>query len=113
MQKTQRDTPKKDGNAMNNSILFENQKKRQNMPLWMLICVAMFAFWQMGFIYFVGPALTINGKTPLPIDMDNATMLIAVCYIFSILWMIFIPKTVVWTQRIATGVALLSAGGLF
>ncbi len=83
------------------------------MPLWMLICFAMFAFWQMGFIYFVGPALTINGKTPLPIDMDNATMLIAVCYVFSILWMIFIPKAVVWTQRIATGVALLSAGGLF
>lgn len=98
---------------MNNSILFENQKKRQNMPLWMLICFAMFVFWQMGFIYFVGPALTINGKTPLPIDMDNATMLIAVCYVFSILWMIFIPKAVVWTQRIATGVALLSAGSLF
>ncbi len=98
---------------MNNSILFENQKKRLDQPLWMLICFAMFAFWQMGFIYFVGPALTINGKTPLPIDMDNATMLIAVCYVFSILWMIFIPKTVVWTQRIATGVALLSAGGLF
>ncbi len=98
---------------MNNSILYENQKKRLDQPLWMLVCFAMFCFWQMGFIYFVGPSLTIDGKTPLPIDMDNATMLIAVCYVFSILWMIFIPKTVVWTQRIATGVALLSAGGLF
>ncbi len=98
---------------MNNSILLENQKKRLTQPLWMLICFAMFSFWQMGFIYFVGPSLTIDGKTPLPIDMDNATSLIAVCYILSILWMIFIPKTVVWTQRIATGVALLSAGGLF
>ncbi len=83
------------------------------MPLWMLICFAMFVFWQMGFIYFVGPALTINGKTPLPIDMDNATALIAVCYVLSICWMIFLPKTVIWTQRIATGVALISAGGLF
>ncbi len=98
---------------MNNSILYENQKKRLGQPLWMLICFAMFCSWQMGFIYFVGPALTINGKTPLPIDMDNATTLIAVCYVLSILWMILIPKTVVWTQRIATGVALLSAGGLF
>ncbi len=98
---------------MNDLILLENQKKRQNPPLWMLVCFAMFCFWQMGFIYFVGPTLTVNGKTPLPIDMDNATTLIAVCYVFSILWMIFAPKTVVWTQRIVTGVALLSAGGLF
>ncbi len=67
----------------------------------------------MGFIYFVGPSLTVNGKTPLPIDMDNATALIVVCYILSVLWMIFIPKTVVWTQRIATGIAITSALGLF
>ncbi len=98
---------------MNESLLTENLKKRQDKPLWLLVCFAMFAFWQMGFIYFVGPSLTIDGKTPLPIDMDNATILIAVCYVLSILWMIFLPRTVVWTQRIATGVALLSAVGLF
>ncbi len=79
----------------------------------MLICFAMFAFWQMGFIYFVGPSLTVNGKTPLPIDMDNATALIAVCYILSILWMAFLPRTIIWTQRIATGIALVTAAGLF
>lgn len=98
---------------MNESLLTENLKKRQDKPLWLLVCFAMFAFWQMGFIYFVGPSLTIDGKTPLPIDMDNATTLIAVCYVLSILWMIFLPRTVVWAQRIATGVALLSAVGLF
>ncbi len=112
-QKNKEDTPKKDGMDMNNSILLENQKKRLDQPLWMLICFAMFCFWQMGFIYFVGPSLTIDGKTPLPIDMDNATTLIAVCYVLSILWMIFIPKAVVRTQRIATVVAILSAGCLF
>ena len=98
---------------MNRPILSENQKKRLDMPLPMLICFAMFCFWQMGFIYFVGPSLTIDGKTPFPIDMDNATTLIAACYVLSICWMIFLPKTVIWTQRIATGVALLSAVGLF
>lgn len=79
----------------------------------MFICFVIFDFWQMGFIYFVGPSLLIDGKTPLPIDMDNATSLIAVCYVLSILWMLFLPRTVVWTQRIATGVALATAVGLF
>ena len=98
---------------MNHDLLSENEKKRIDQPLWMLICFAMFVFWQMGFIYFVGPSLTIDGKTPLPIDMDNATALIAVCYVLSILWMILLPRSVVWTQRIATGAALASAAALF
>lgn len=98
---------------MKHSILMENQKKRQDKPLWLLICFAMFSFWQMGFIYFVGPSLTIDGKTPLPIDVDNATSLIAVCYLLSILWMIFSPGTVLWVQRIATGIAIVTAVGLF
>lgn len=98
---------------MNNSILFENEKKRLNEPLWMLICFAMFCFWQMGFIYFMGPALTLNGRTPLPIDMDNVTMLIVISYVFSILWMIFIPHLIVKTQRCSTLIALCTAIGLF
>ena len=67
----------------------------------------------MGFIYFVGPSLTIDGKVPLPINMDNATALIAICYVLSIAWMIFLPKLVVWAQRIATSVALATAVCLF
>ena len=98
---------------MTHPILSENQKKRNDQPLWMLVCFAMFCFWQMGFIYFIGPSLTVNGKTPLPIDMDNATSLIAVCYVLSILWMIFLPRAVIWTQRIATAVAIIGAVGLF
>ncbi len=98
---------------MNHLLLADNQKKRLDQPLWMLLCFAMFTFWQMGVIYFVGPSLTIDGKTPLPIDMDNATVLIAVCYILSVLWMIFLPRTVIWTQRVMTATALLTAMGLF
>ena len=62
---------------MNDSFLLANQRKRREYSLKHLCCFAMFAFWQMGFIYFMGPALTINGRTPLPIDMDNLTMLMA------------------------------------
>lgn len=98
---------------MNHPILSENESKKLNQPLWMLVCFAMFVFWQMGFIYFVGPSLVIDNKTPLPIDMNNATALIAVCYVLSILWMIFLPGKVIWTQRIATAAALITAVGLF
>jgi len=98
---------------MTHPILSDNQKKRLEQPWWMLIFFSMFNFWQMGFIYFIGPSLTINGKTPLPIDMDNATALIALCYVLSIMWMIFLPKFIILTQRIATSVALVSALGLF
>ncbi len=98
---------------MSYSILLENQKKRLEQPLWMLICFAMFSFWQMGFIYFLGPSLTIDGRTPLPIDMDNATMLIALAYVCSIVWMIFLPHFVVWAQRILTLISLATMIGLF
>ena len=98
---------------MNNSILFLNEKKRLHEPLWMLVCFAMFSFWQMGFIYFMGPALTLNGKTPLPIDMDNVTMLILMSYVCSILWMIWFPQHVIKTQRYSAILALCTAIGLF
>ena len=99
---------------MNNSILTENQKKRIDIPLKILICFAMFNFWQMGFIYyFLEPSSAIDGKIPIPINVDNATLLMIVCYLLSILTMIFLPRIIVWTQRIATGIALISAVGFF
>ena len=61
---------------MNENLLFENEKKRIEYPLARLFCFMMFIVWQMGIIYYMGPALNINGRTPLPIDMDNVTMLI-------------------------------------
>ena len=98
---------------MNTSFLLDNQHKRQNYSLGQVFCFAMFAFWQMGFIYFIGPALNINGRTPLPIDMDNVTTLIALCYVLSILYMIFLPRYVVLAERLLAALALLSAAGLF
>jgi len=98
---------------MNYSFLLDNQNKRRDYPVWMLICFAMFSFWQMGFIYFVGPSLNIDGRTPLPMDMDNVTMLIVVAYVLAIVYMAVVPQYVIWACRIATAAALLSALGLF
>jgi len=105
---------KKKGMAMNNSILFENQKKRLTQPLWMLVCFSMFSFWQMGFIYyFLEPSSALDGKIPIDINIDYGTLLTAACYVLAILTMIFLPKIIVYAQRIATGVALLSAIAFF
>ena len=99
---------------MQQGILTENNQKRVDMPLGYLLCFAMFTFWQMAFIYyFLEPSSAIDGKIPLPINIDNATSLTAICYVLSILWMIFLPRLVVWAQRITTGVALVSSLGFF
>ena len=98
---------------MNYSVLLANQQKRQNVSLKHLCCFAMFCFWQMGFIYFMGPALNIDGRTPLPIDMDNLTVLMAGCYVLSITYMIFLPQYVVWAERIGTLAAIATVLGLF
>jgi len=80
----------------------------------MLVCFSMFSFWQMAFIYyFLEPSSAIDGKIPLPINIDYGTTLTAVCYIIGILTMIFLPRIIAWTQRIATGVALVSAIAFF
>ena len=98
---------------MNYSVLLANQRKRQNVSLKRLCCFAMFCFWQMGFIYFMGPALNIDGRTPLPIDMDNLTVLMAGCYVLSITYMIFLPRYVVWAERLFTLAAIATVLGLF
>jgi len=98
---------------MNHTILFKNQAKRLDFPLSKLICFAMFSAWQMGFIYFMGPSLTVDGRTPLPISMDNITLLIALGYVFGILYMITLPHLVVWASRLSTVCAFLTVIGLF
>ena len=98
---------------MNNRLLFENQRKRLKKTLWLLICFAMFTFWQMGFIYFMGPSLNIDGRTPLPVSMDNITAIIALAYVLCIAFMIFLPRFVIWAERIVLCLALLTVIGLF
>ncbi len=103
----------KEAITVSSQLLFENEQKRRELPLWQLLCFAMFCVWQMGFIYYIGPALNIDGRTPLPISPDNLTLLIVAGYVLSILTMIFLPRTVIWLSRSATAVALAAAIGLF
>ncbi len=98
---------------MSTQLLFDNEQKRREIPLWQLLCFVMFCVWQMGFIYYIGPALNIDGRTPLPVSPDNLTLLIVAGYVLSILTMIVFPKTVIWLSRIFTAAALISAAGLF
>ncbi len=98
---------------MSNSLLLRNQNKRRSFPLWMLLCFSMFCFWQMGFIYFIGPSLTLDGKTPLPISTDNIAVLIMGAYVVSLAIMIFIPYKVITAGRICTAVAILTLSGMF
>ncbi len=98
---------------MNHSILYENQKRRLTFSIGLLICFAMYATWQMGYIYYMGPSLVITGRTPLPISMDNITLLIALGYLLAIIYMIFLPTYVVWAERLSAITALASVLGLF
>ncbi len=98
---------------MHPKILFDNEKSRREIPMWQLLCFVMFCVWQMGIIYFVGPALNIDGRTPLPVSADNLTLLIVAGYVLSILTMIWKPQSVVPLARLSTAVALVSAVGLF
>ena len=98
---------------MNTSLLLENLRKRKNYPLWMLVCFGMFNCWQMGFVYFMTPTLVIDGRVPLPITEDNVTLLIAAGYLLSILVMIFLPRIVVWAERVSCIVALATMAVLY
>ncbi len=61
----------------------------------------------------MGPALNIDGRTPLPVSMDNIATLIAGAYVVSILYMLILPKFVIIAGRICTIAAMLTLAGLF
>ncbi|MCL2805071.1 MAG: helix-turn-helix transcriptional regulator [Treponema sp.] len=92
-------------------LLAENENKRLNFRLPILICFAMFAAWQMGMVHFSAETLSIDGRTPLPVYIDDFTLtvIISAGFILSILVMIFIPKTIVRIERITASAALFSA----
>ena len=96
-----------------NPLLVENENKRLVLPLPMLACHAMFAVWQMGVMLFSGEALSIGGRTPFPIDIDNQTALIAAAYILSVVFLIFFQRYCVMAARIGFGAALLSVLALY
>lgn len=98
---------------MNHKIFLENQKKRIDYPLSRLLCFAMFVVWQMGIIFYLAPGLTINGKTPLPISMDNVTTLIIFSYIAAIIFTVILPQYVIQASRLTSAAAFISIICLF
>lgn len=94
---------------MTRNLQIENEKEKMDLPFWKLICFVMFCIWQMGFIYFCGPSLSIDGRVPLPISMDNITLLIVAAYVCSIIIMMLLPRRVILFSRISCVIALLTA----
>jgi len=94
-------------------LLIENKSKRLNFRLSLLVCFAMFCAWQMGMIYFSTQTLSVHERVVVPASEDVVAVIIACGYLLSILVMIFLPRVIVWTVRITTGVALLSALALY
>jgi len=97
----------------NHPLLIENEKKRLTLRLPMLLCFAMFLAWQMGVVYFSGENFVLDSKAPLPINADTTNILAVAGFILSILVMIFLQRFIVWAERIAGTIALVSALTLF
>ena len=98
---------------MTPNILMENQGKRLHIRLPLLLCFALYGSWQMGIIYFSGTAASIGGRTPVPMDVGNLSLLVAAGYLLSIAWLVFLPSRTVWAERGAAIAALASAVGLY
>ncbi|HPE95081.1 MAG TPA: hypothetical protein PLT66_03315 [Bacillota bacterium] len=74
---------------MKTDITSENRKKRIKLPVTLLMCYSLFTAWQMGVVFFSGRALSLDGKTPLPINAEGMTFFIIAAYILSIVFLIF------------------------
>lgn len=96
---------------MNNNVLIENEKKRLDYSLSRLMCLAMFAVWQMGSVYCTGSVLSVDSKALLQTDLDNVTALMIAGYLLSILWMLLFPRKYVYAVRLSAVSALIFFGG--
>ncbi|MDR1131792.1 MAG: LuxR C-terminal-related transcriptional regulator [Oscillospiraceae bacterium] len=94
---------------MNHSLLIENESKRLNIRLPLLICFAMFTAWQIGVFSYSGEALAVTGRLPFGVDAGNFTPLISLGYLVSIAYMLALPRRIVQAERVIASAALLSA----
>jgi DNA-binding CsgD family transcriptional regulator len=96
-------------------LLSENEGKRLDFRLPMLVCLSMFVVWQMGIMFFTGTTLSLDGKTPIPFPINSniVTVLVAAGYILSVAHLTFFQRYCVITARVGVGAALLSALALY
>ena len=104
---------KNENSLSSQEVLSYNQSIRKEIPLRMLLCFSLFVTWQMGIIFFSSNTLSIGGRTPLPIDVDSTTLLVVAGYLLSILFMLVLPRKIVWAERISAAIALAAILGLF
>jgi DNA-binding CsgD family transcriptional regulator len=95
------------------TLLEENERKRLSLGAPLLFCFALFGAWQMGVVYFSGDTLSLDGKTPLPVNTGSLSLLIAAGYGLSLVFIAAVPRKTVLIQRLSAGAALLSALALY
>jgi DNA-binding CsgD family transcriptional regulator len=97
------------------NLLAENESKRLDLRLPMLVCYTMYCVWQMGVMFFSGTTLSLDGKTPIPFMVNNQiiTALVMAGYTLSIVHLIFLQRYCVVTARIGISIALLSVLALY
>ena len=98
---------------MENPLLVQNEDKRLRISIPLLFCFATFKVWQIGIIYFSGQTLSFYGRTPLPVTPGNMSLQIAISYFFSISFIYFFPRFIMYAGRFVTGMALMSALALY
>lgn len=92
-------------------MLFENENRRLSLTLPWLLCLSMFATWQMGIMLFSGNTLSIGARTPIPFTIDSGviTALVAIGFVLDILFLIFLQRYSVMAAGASVGIALLAA----
>lgn len=98
---------------MDEELLRENERKRIRLPVGMLLCYSLFTAWQMGVVFFSGKALSIGGRTPLPISADGMGGVIVAAYLLSFVFLVFFQKRSVAAARIGLGISMASALALY
>lgn len=88
-------------------------RKDFNPPWWVILLFECFSTWQMAIIYYSSNAFTLGGVTPLPVSVDNTTLIIVMGYILGAVLAYLRPhKITVWGKLIVI-LSLLCTALLF
>lgn len=75
--------------------------------LWMF--TACFIVWQLGVLFYSGAAMSLWGRTPVPLLAEDTTLIIGGGYIASIIFICLFPRLTVYAERVVLPVALTAA----
>ena len=75
----------------------------------LLMFSAAFMVWQMGVLFYSGTTMSLFGRTPVPLEQPDTTLMIAAGYITSILFVSLFPRKAVYMERVLLPAALAAA----